>query len=113
MRDGLAWSDPAAWLRSQVTVDRPAMSAPWPGSADDPDSPFAGEAARQALAHLKTALGGLAHLPLNACEQPAERAPGRWEMPCRYMRRRLGASVDLRLVADGDAPLRAQPARRQ
>ena len=46
------------------------------GLADDPDSPFAGEAARQALARLKTVLGGLAQLPLNACEQPAETDAG-------------------------------------
>lgn len=100
--DELAWSEPAAWLQGQVTVDTSGYVGAMADLADDPDSPFAGEAARQALAHLKTVLGGLAKLPLNACEPPAENMPGRWEMPCRYMADGLGLLVDLRLVADGD-----------
>ena len=100
--DEQAWSEPAAWLQGQVTVDTSGYVGAMAGIADDPDSPFAGEAARQALAHLKAVLGGLAKLPLNACEPPTESVPGRWQMPCRYMADGLGLLVDLRLVADGD-----------
>ena len=72
------------------------------GLADDPDSPFAGPSAREALARLKTALGGLAQLPLNACEQPTETKPDRWEMTCRFTADGLGLLVDLRLLGEGD-----------
>jgi hypothetical protein len=100
--DDLAWTDPAAWLRGQVTVDTSTYVDAMAGLADDPDSPFAGAPARKALDHLRTVLNGLAKLPLSACEPPTEGKPGRWNMPCRYAADGLGFLLDLRLVADGE-----------
>ena len=43
--DALAWSDPAVWLRRQMTLDTSSFAGAVSGLADDPDSPFAGERA--------------------------------------------------------------------
>ena len=101
-QDPLAWSDPAAWLQQQMTVDTSSYAGVLGGAADDPDSPFAGPEARSALDSFVGVLQGLGRLPLNACDTPLEQTVGRWSMSCRFTMGGLGMLMQLRLVADGD-----------
>ncbi|MEK0082306.1 hypothetical protein [Benzoatithermus flavus] len=100
--DPLAWSDPAAWLQQQMTLDTSRYADLLGGLAKDPDSPFAGPAAEQALERLKSALTGIGRLALGACDEPSETAPGRWDMRCGFTPAGLGLLVHLRLVAEGE-----------
>jgi hypothetical protein len=100
--DALAWSDPAAWLRRQMTLDTSGFAGAVSGLADDPDSPFAGERAESLLENLRSALAEVGTLPLSACDEPAVTEPGRWEMHCNFTAGGLGLLVHQRLVADGD-----------
>lgn len=100
--DALAWRDPAAWLRRQMTVDTAGYADLLSGLAGSPDSPFAGESARGALDSLKSALGGMGRLPLAACDEPGAVAPDRWDMRCSFTAGGLGLLMHLRLVAAGE-----------
>lgn len=100
--DALAWTDPAAWLQRQVTLDTSGTSSGLEDLAQDPDSPFAGPGAEGALRNLENLLSGVARLPLNACNDPAETAPGRWTMDCSFTAGGIGLYVQHRLVADGE-----------
>lgn len=101
--DDMAWSDPAAWLRRQMTLDTSSYADAMAGLGDDPDSPFSGEAVRTAIDRLRSALAGVATLPLSACGAPvADERHHRWDMQCTYGTGGLGVSVDLRLVAEGE-----------
>ena len=82
-QDPLAWSDPAAWLQRQMTIDTSSYAGVLGGAADDPDSPFAGPAAKSALDSFVSALQGLGRLPLNACDTPLEQTAGRWAITAR------------------------------
>jgi hypothetical protein len=101
-QDELAWTDPAEWLRRQMTLNTSGYAGLMAGLADSPDSPFAGDEARTALQGLSNALGELGRLPLSACEAPAESQAGRWEMRCSFTPGGVGMLVDLRLVAQGE-----------
>lgn len=101
-QDPLAWSDPATWLKQQMTLDTSRYADLLGGLAKDPDSPFAGPAAEQALAGLKSALAGLGRLALGACDEPGETVPGRFDMRCGFTPAGLGILVHLRLVGEGD-----------
>lgn len=101
--DAQAWTDPAAWLQRQMTLDTSSLVGSMAGLADDPDSPFSGSAARAALTRLQNALAGMAVLPLTACEAPTnDDARHRWDMHCTFGAGGLGVYVDLRLVTDGE-----------
>jgi hypothetical protein len=100
--DALAWTDPAGWLRAQVTPDTAALTEPLEGAVDDPDSPFTGPRGSEALDTIRRALAGVSALALSACEDPAPIAPEAWQMRCRYTTDGLGLSMVLRLVADGE-----------
>lgn len=101
--DGLAWTDPSAWLQRQMTLDTSSFAGSMASLADDPDSPFSGSTARAALTRLQSALAGVAALPLTACEAPTQGgARQRWDMHCTFGAGGLGVYVDLRLVADGE-----------
>jgi hypothetical protein len=101
-QDELAWTDPAEWLRRQMTLNTSGYAGLMAGLADSPDSPFAGEEARTALQGLSDALGEVGRLPLSACEAPAETRAGRWEMRCSFTPGGVGMLVHLRLVAEGE-----------
>lgn len=100
--DELAWTDPAAWLQRQVTLETSGTSARLEGLGQDPDSPFAGPEAEGALKSLENLLSGMARLPLSACNDPAETAPGRWTMDCSYTAGGIGLLLQHRLVAEGE-----------
>jgi hypothetical protein len=100
--DELAWTDPKAWLQRQVTLDTTGTSAQLEGLGQDPDSPFAGPEAEGALKSLENLLSGVARLPLNACNEPAETAPGRWSMDCSFTAGGIGLLVQHRLVVAGE-----------
>jgi hypothetical protein len=100
--DGLAWTDPAAWLKRQMTLDTSRYADLLGGIARDPDSPFAGPEAGTALEGLKGALSGLGRLPLEACAEPAAGTGGRWDMRCSFAPAGLGILMHLRLVAQGE-----------
>lgn len=100
--DELAWTDPKAWLQRRVTLDTSATSAQLEGLTQDPDSPFAGPEAEGALKSLENLLTGVARLPLNACNDPAETEPGRWSMDCSFTAGGIGILLQHRLVAEGD-----------
>jgi hypothetical protein len=100
--DELAWTDPAAWLQRQITLDTSGTSARLGGLGQDPDSPFAGPEAEGALKSLENMLSGLARLPLSACNDPAETSLGRWTMDCSFTAGGIGLLVQHRLVAVGE-----------
>jgi hypothetical protein len=100
--DALAWTDPAGWLRAQVTPDTAALTRALEGAVDDPDSPFTGAQGATALDTIKRALAGVSALALSACEEPALTAPEAWQMRCSYATEGLGIYVVLRLVAVGE-----------
>ena len=100
--DASAWTDPGAWLQSQVRIDTSGLEEAIGGLAQDPDSPFAGGQATTALESLKRALAGLTSLALTACDQPVPDPAGEWRMRCNYTADGLGLLVALRLVADDD-----------
>jgi hypothetical protein len=100
--DALAWSDPAAWLKRQMTLDTAAYTDLFAGIARDPDSPLAGPNAESALQGLKSALAQLGRLALGACEEPSATDGVRWDMRCSFTPGGLGLLVHLRLVAQGE-----------
>ncbi len=101
--DALAWTDPVAWLQRRVTLEASGSGdRRLEGLAQDPDSPFAGPSAEGALRNLENLLAGVARLPLNACNAPAETAPGRWTMDCSFTAGGIGLFAQHRLVAVGD-----------
>lgn len=100
--DAEAWTDPPAWLRSQMTPDLAALSDLLTPLAEDPDSPFAGGQATGALDALRRALGGLSNLPLSACDEPAPVGADDWRMRCDFTADGLGLFMALRLVTRGE-----------
>jgi hypothetical protein len=100
--DALAWDDPAAWLRRQMTLDTSSYADLLAGITDDPDSPFAGPEASEALQSFKKALSGVGRLALSACGEPTETVPGRWDMSCSFAPGGVGVRMHLRLVAQGE-----------
>lgn len=100
--DALAWSDPEAWLRKQMTIDTSSYADLLSGLAASPDSPFAGPGAQAALETFKTALSSVGRLALTACDDPAATAPGRWGMRCTFTAGGIGMFMHLRLVAAGE-----------
>lgn len=100
--DAQAWTDPAGWLRAQVTPDTEALTQALDGAVDDPDSPFTGAQGSAALDTVRRALAGVSALALSACEEPAVTAPDAWQMRCSYATEGLGVHVVLRLVAAGE-----------
>lgn len=100
--DALAWSNPTAWLQRQITLDTSGASTRLECLGQDPDSPFAGPEAEGALRSLENMLSGMARLPLNACNEPAETSPNRWTMDCRFTAGGIGLLLQHRLVAQGD-----------
>lgn len=101
--DALAWSDPAAWLRQQMTIDTGSFADLLSGLADSPDSPFAGPDAQTALEGFKSALSSVGRLALHACDDPGLTKPGQWDMGCRFTAAGVGMFMHLRLVAAGEA----------
>lgn len=100
--DELAWTDPAAWLRRQMTVDTSSYADLLSGLAESPDSPFAGENAQGALAGLKSALASVGRIGLAACDEPAATEPDQWDMVCRFTAAGIGILMHQRLVSAGD-----------
>lgn len=100
--DALAWSDPAAWLERQMTLDTAGFAAALRRLADDPDSPLAGEAMRAAVETLLGAVDRLGRLALAACESPALRRDGRQVMSCRFTAGGFGLLLELQLLQRGE-----------
>jgi hypothetical protein len=100
--DELAWSDPEAWLRKQMTIDTSSYADLMAGLAENPDSPFAGPSAQAALDTFKTALSSVARVALTACDDPALTSPGRWGMSCAFTAGGIGMFMQLRVVAEGE-----------
>lgn len=100
--DALAWSDPAAWLERQMTLDTAGFAAALRKLVDDPDSPLAGEGARAAIDTLLGAIDRLGRLALQACESPQLRRDGRHVMSCRFAAGGFGLFLDLQLLRRGE-----------
>ena len=100
--DALAWSDPEAWLRHQLVVDTSGVAGALDEMTDDPDSPFGSSMLKDAVGALVKGLGSLAKAPLAACEEPATRTRGRYDMSCVFGADGLGLDLLLRLQAAGD-----------
>lgn len=100
--DALAWTDPAVWLKRQVTLEGSGRDEDMGDMAEDPDSPFAGPSAQAALQSLENLLTGVARLPLNACKAPVETGLGRWSLDCSFTAGGIGLYVQHRLIASGD-----------
>jgi hypothetical protein len=97
----LAWSDPAEWLKQQLTLDTSGLAGAAEGLTQSPDSPFAGEGAVTALDSVVGFLNQLGQLPLAVCDDPAQRGEI-WEMDCRIEIAGFGAYLAQRLVIDGE-----------
>lgn len=100
--DALAWSDPAAWLERQMTLDTAGFAAALRRLVDDPDSPLAGEGTRAAVDTLLGAVDRLGRLALQACESPQLRRDGRHVMSCRFTAGGFGLLLDLQLLRAGE-----------
>lgn len=100
--DTLAWSDPAAWLERQMTLDTAGFAAALRKLVDDPDSPLAGEGTRAAVDTLLGAIDRLGRLALQACESPQLRRDGRHVMSCRFAAGGFGLLLDLQLLRRGE-----------
>ncbi|MCL6607042.1 MAG: hypothetical protein K6T74_03010 [Geminicoccaceae bacterium] len=100
--DALAWSDPAAWLERQMTLDTAGFAAALRRLVDDPDSPLAGETVRAAVETLLGAVDRLGKLALAACENPQLRPDGRHVMSCRFTAGGFGLLLELQLLGGGD-----------
>ena len=100
--DALAWSDPAAWLERQMTLDTAGFAAALRRLVDDPDSPLAGETARAAVETLLGAVDRLGKLALAACESPQLRPEGRHVMSCRFTAGGFGLLLELQLLGSGE-----------
>lgn len=96
--DGLAWTDPEAWLERQMIVDLDAVAGTVRDLGRDPDSPFAGETFRAAIEVLVSGLEGLSRLPLAACGD----GPSESEITCRFGVEPVGLIVKVMLVSDSD-----------
>jgi hypothetical protein len=100
--DALAWSDPAAWLERQMTLDTAGFAAALRRLADDPDSPLAGEGLRAAVETLTGVVDRLGKLALAACESPQLRREGRHVMSCRFTAGGFGLLLELQLLRSGE-----------
>ncbi len=100
--DALAWSDPAAWLERQMTLDTAGFAAALRRLVDDPDSPLSGEGVRAAIDTLLAAVDRLGRLALQACESPTLRRDGRHVMSCRFTAGGFGLLLELQLVRKGE-----------
>ncbi len=100
--DALAWSDPAAWLERQMTLDTAGFAAALRRLVDDPDSLLAGEGTRAAVDTLLGAVDRLGRLALQACESPQLRRDGRHVMSCRFTAGGFGLLLDLQLLRAGE-----------
>jgi len=97
--DGLAWTDPEAWLERQMIVDLDSVADTVRDLGRDPDSPFASEMFRSAIETLVSGLEGLSRLPLAACGD----GPTESELTCRFGVEPVGLIVKIMLLADDDA----------
>lgn len=101
-KDKLAFDDPEAWLQAQVTPDLSRVSRALEGLADNPDSPFAGEAARDTVGIIDRMIQGVATLPLNACRDPIHKpGAGYWSMRCDFSIGGFGSFMEWRLIDAG------------
>ena len=100
--DATAWSDPAGWLRTQMTPDLAALPDSLAPLATDPDSPFGGGEATAAIESLRQVLGGFSALLLTACDTPAPSQPDEWRMRCDFTNDGLGLYMTSRVVTRGD-----------
>lgn len=100
--DALAWSDPAAWLERQMTLDTAGFATALRRLVEDPDSPFAGETTRGAVDMLLGAVDRLGKLALAGCESPQLRRDGRHVMSCRFSAGGFGLLLELQLLRNGD-----------
>ena len=96
--DGLAWSDPEAWLERQMIVDLDAVAGTVRDLGRDPDSPFASETFRSAIEVLVSGLEGLSRLPLAACGD----GPSGSEITCRFGVEPVSLIVKVMLLADSN-----------
>jgi hypothetical protein len=97
--DGLAWSDPEAWLERQMILDLDRVATTIRELGHDPDSPFGGEMFRSAIEVLVAGLEGLSRLPLAACGD----GPSATELTCRFGVEPIGLVLRVMLVGDGEA----------
>ena len=97
--DALAWEDPEAWLERQMILDLDHVADAVRELGEDPDSPFAGEMFRRAIASLVAGLEGLSRLPLAACGD----GPSESELTCRFGVEPVGLIVKVVLLADDDS----------
>ena len=97
--DGLAWTDPTAWLERQMILDLDRVAGLVRDLGDDPDSPFGSEMFRQAIEVLVAGLEGLSRLPLAACGD----GPSASELTCRFGVEPIGLVLRVMLVDAGDA----------
>jgi hypothetical protein len=100
--DALAWTDPRAWLRQQLTVNTGDVAGALRGLAESPDSPLAGPGAAGAVGAISSFLDRLARVALLGCEDAEEKAPGRIELRCRYEVAGLAVQLTERVAIAGD-----------
>lgn len=100
--DALAWTDPAAWLERQMTLDTSGFANAILALGESPDSPFGGETVRGAVSALASGVQRLGRLALVGCDSPEQARPNRHTMRCSFTVGGLGLLLQLRLVARGD-----------
>lgn len=99
--DALAWSDPVAWLRQQLTLSTGDVAGALRGLAQSPDSPLSGPGTTGAIDAITGLLDRLARVALMGCEDGRETQPGRFELRCRYEVAGLAAQLVERVVVQG------------
>ncbi len=97
--DGLAWSDPAAWLERRMILDLDGVADTVRDLGEDPDSPFASEMFRHAIEVLVSGLEGVSRLPLAACGS----GPSETEVTCRFGVEGVGLVLRVMLLGEDEA----------
>jgi hypothetical protein len=96
--DALAFTDPKAWLRQQLTVNTDEIAVALRGLGQSPDSPFAGPGTQGAVDTITGFLERLARVALLGCEDAEERSAGRFDLRCRYEVAGLGVHLVQRVA---------------
>jgi hypothetical protein len=97
--DGLAWSDPEAWLERQMIVDLDGVADTVRELGENPDSPFGSEMFRRAIEVLVSGLEGVSRLPLAACGD----GPSETEVTCRFGVEGVGLVLRVMLLGEDEA----------
>jgi len=101
VEEPLAWSEPASWLRRQVTYDLTGLVERLVTRVNDPDSPFGNSAIDTTLAGIADTITGWAKVAEAGCVDDPGRAE-RTGLTCRWEAGPLALGMILRVVADGE-----------